>query len=51
MMTFVMMAMIMVAGSPDDETIWRGWPVHVQATADFKGTSPSEVAFQRGRDG
>lgn len=51
MMTFVMMAMIMVAGSPDEETIWRGWPVHVQAAADLKVTGPSELTLQRGRTG
>lgn len=51
MMTFVIMAMIVVAGSPDDETIWRGWPVHVQAAADLKVTGPSEPTPQRGRTG
>jgi tetratricopeptide (TPR) repeat protein len=50
-MTFVMMAMIVVAGSPDDETIWRGWPVHVQAGTDLKVTGPSELTPQRGRTG
>jgi hypothetical protein len=51
MMTFLVMAMIVVAGGPDDETVWRGWPVHVRADANLKVSGPSEVAIQRGREG
>ena len=49
----LLLGLVIVAGGPDDETIWRGWPVHVRVTppAEVRVTGPTKVALQPGKDG